>query len=130
MRALVMSPLAHARTLFVYNVRHMATPKQTVFVVVTREWFDHTMNPLITGKDSGSAKNAHMMIGALKDLTDHKGLWLDKIESDNIHKKDGAPVVMDVMIPWQHILGVGVVGDKATMPAGFTGATILKSADD
>jgi hypothetical protein len=104
--------------------------KQTVFVVVTRDWFNHTMRQLITGTDSQSAMNAHMLIGALKDLTDPKGLWLDKIKSDHIHRKDGAPVVMDVMIPWQHVLGVGVVGEGSALPAGFTGATVLKSAED
>ena len=99
------------------------------FVVVTRDWFDATIPRLAGRSDSGSALNAHVIQAPLKDTSDPRGLWLHRIETDKFHKADGGSVVMDLLIPWQYVLAVGVVSGHTSDTLGFTGATVLKSAD-
>src|SRR5262245_50851919 len=105
-------------------------PKQTVFLVVQRAWYDLTMNPLITGTGSKSTGDAHVMYGAVKDLSDHRGLWFEKLTSEAITERDGTKLIMDVMVPWKYILCLGLVDERTPSPVGFTGATVLKSEGD
>jgi hypothetical protein len=53
--------------------------KETAFVVVQRAWFNQAMLSL-TGHESQSEIDAHVMIGMLDDAADQRGLWLRAVE--------------------------------------------------
>jgi hypothetical protein len=97
--------------------------KQTAFVVVTKSWHDLTITPLISGRESSSKEDAHVLIGPVHDLSDARGLWLSDFTS-NVFRKDGTVVHMNVLIPWQHVLFVGVADESIPSPTGFKGGTV------
>jgi hypothetical protein len=98
--------------------------KETVFVVVKKTWFDAAMDPLVTGRPSKSQVDAHVMVATVDDASDHRGLWLRGIKS-RYQRKDGSPVDMRLMIPWQFVLALGLVAESVKMPTGFVNTTVL-----
>ncbi|HEY7450687.1 MAG TPA: hypothetical protein VH702_21195 [Vicinamibacterales bacterium] len=109
----------------------LAKKNGMAFVVVQKTWFDHAMKGL-TGHESGSLINAHVIQAPLDDVTDHRGLWLQDVKSRWVKKTDGSVVIMRLMIPWQFVLAVGLTDEPAKMPTGFTSdnVTDLTASDD
>ena len=95
--------------------------EQTAFVVVTKEWFNfagvrHLLN---AGRLSKSSGEAHLIIAPMGDSSDHKGLWLKGITTHEL-TKDGSPVTMDFMIPWNYVIGFALrTDDKHNGNMGF-----------
>jgi hypothetical protein len=94
--------------------------KKTAFVIVRKDWFDLALHPLITGRDSNSERDAHMLIGPLDDLSDMHGVWLGPIESEALTRADGSSVTMRILIPWHVVIAVGIVDELVKLPAGFS----------
>src|SRR5262245_150283 len=92
---------------------------ERAFVIVTQEWFDLAMRPLVTGTKSRSTMGIHLISAIVEDLADHRGLWLRDIRTSQ-PTEDGATVTMRLMIPWQFVVSVGVVEeDSAKLQPGF-----------
>jgi hypothetical protein len=101
---------------------------RTAFVVVQKEWFNHGMRAL-TGHESQSERDAHVMICTVDDMADHLGLWIRDVTS-HYRKNDAGPFVkMRLMIPWQFVLSVGLVDDKMKIPTGFQNTTVLTQSE-
>jgi len=62
-------------------------------------------------------------LGQFRDLSDPRGIWLSDFTS-NVFRKDGTVVHMNVLIPWQHVLFVGVADESIPSPTGFQAGTI------
>ena len=88
--------------------------KGTAFVVVQRTWFNHAMHGL-TGHESGSEIDSHVIQAALDDVNDQRGLWLRDIKSRWVKATDGSPVIMRLLIPWQFVLAVGLADESGNM---------------
>jgi hypothetical protein len=98
---------------------------QTAFVVVTKEWINTAgINTIVAGgKHSEAAGETHLIIANLKEH-DHHGVWLSGVTTAEL-RRDGTEVVMDFMIPWSVIVGVGVLeGKYEGQTVGFMGATM------
>ncbi len=95
----------------------------TAFVIVDKDWFDVAIDPLVTGEPSKSKSGVHMLIGPA-DVSDHRGVWLKDFKSRNIASKDGAAVTIDILVPWQHVVAVGVTKDGTLAPTGFSGSVL------
>jgi hypothetical protein len=106
--------------------------KKLAFVVVPKSWFDQTLGRIgITGP-SGSTGDMHIVISAIDDVADHRGLWLSDVQTLLEKEKDGSRVTFErFMVPWQFVLAVGVhdIAESVKMPTGFTGATVLGDAN-
>jgi hypothetical protein len=99
----------------------MSAKKKTgmALVVVKKSWFDLAMQG-ITGHESGSQVDAHVIQAPINDVTDPRGLWLQEVKSRYVKPSDGSPVFVRLMIPWEYVLAVGLADEPAKMPAGFT----------
>jgi hypothetical protein len=93
--------------------------KQTAIVVVKKQWVNDLRHLLHDGHESRSTDDVHLLIGALEDASDLRGLWLKDVPS-SILKKDGSAVKMKVLIPWTNVVGCGIVNEDAEkVAAGF-----------
>ena len=106
--------------------------KQTAIVVVRKQWVNDLRYLLNDGRESGSAEGVHLLIGALEDASDLRGLWLKDVTS-TILRKDGSTVKMKVLIPWACVVGCGIVNEDAEkVAAGFkpeARAALLTNSD-
>ena len=103
------------------------TAMTSVMVFVDREWFDDTLRVVVRAPKSNSTTPYHILIGELRDHTvDGAGVWLAGVPNPQVG--DGA--VMDFLVPWSQIRGVGLMPKThpADMPAteNRDGCTILK----
>jgi hypothetical protein len=105
------------------------TKSQTAFVVVQKSWFDHAMHGL-TGRESKSEIDSHVIMAPLDDINDPRGLWLRDIDSPWIKKTDSSTVIMRLMIPWHFVLAVGLADEAGPIPTGFTGNTVTDLTAD
>jgi hypothetical protein len=106
----------------------MAKRRETTAVVfVDQTWYDNSLRFLIGKPKSTSTTGVHLLIGELRDDTNHPiGVWFRDVPSP--HVRDGAVVKMEYLVPWKVVLGVGLVNESKPQPIGFEpGAfTILK----
>lgn len=97
--------------------------KQRAFVVVSRSWVntDGISEIVNNGRKSQADGDAHMVIAPLHDVSDHRGLWLEKITTDKL-RRDGATISLTFMIPWSFVLGLGLLDETdAAASIGFKG---------
>ena len=97
--------------------------KQTAIVVVNKSWIDTAVRHLVNnGQTSRSTGETHLLIGDVEDASDHRGLWLKNILTNQL-TRDGSPITMKLMIPWSFIVGVGLADDdlQGKMKPGFNG---------
>lgn len=101
----------------------MASSKRTAVVVVSWEWAREVGIRRFFGWSEAKEPRANFIFGPLGG-TDERGVWLKDVNSPAVKRKDGQPVVMDLMIPWQAIDTLGVVTEqeattKAKRQIGF-----------
>jgi hypothetical protein len=105
--------------------------KQMAVVVVPKHWFNSGAHLLLNnGEESGSDGETHFVIAPVDDVSDAYGLWLKDITTTGL-TKNGSPVEMRFMIPWQFVLGLGLMDDQTDKAAfGFRhgSATVLDDA--
>lgn len=105
--------------------------KKLAFVVVPKSWFDQTVGRIGTTGPSKSTGEMHIMISAIDDASDHRGLWLSDVQTLLEKEKDGSRVTFErFMVPWQFVLALGIhdTAESVKIPTGFTGATDLGEA--
>ena len=106
--------------------------KTRAFVMVQRSWFDETIGPVTSGRESQSTGNAHTIVGTLDDIADHRGLWLQDVPTLYRKQKDDSPVTFArLLIPWQYVLSLGLedATTSAKIKPGFANTTDLTGSD-
>ncbi len=103
--------------------------KQTAIVVVSKEWIDTAVRHLVNhGRESRSTGQTHVITADIEDTADHRGLWLSNVNTSQL-TKDGSNVTMRFMIPWNFILGLGVVDHSLQVKTGFARSVAFEPAD-
>jgi hypothetical protein len=85
--------------------------KQIAFIVVSKEWFNTggINHILANGRESQGSGEAHLIMADNADLGDHRGIWLTNVITTAVlNRSDGSPVKMKFLIPWHHVLGLGL----------------------
>ncbi len=92
-----------------------------VIAIVTNERFNtQGVRRFLGGVHSQPRDNvSHFITAPLVDDRHPLGLWLGKVTTTAVRRRDGKDFEMKFMIPWQHVLGVGVVDETEKKPIGF-----------
>ena len=95
--------------------------KQAAIVIVTSEWFyTQGVRRFLGGVHSQSRDNvSHFIVAPLVDDRHPLGLWLGEVTTTAVRRRDGKAFDMKFMIPWHHVLGVGVVDESEKKAIGF-----------
>lgn len=84
--------------------------KQTVIVVVSKEWMDTGVRHLVNhGATSRSTSSTHILIGDVEDTSDQRGLWLKNVKTAQL-TADRSTVSM------KFIFGLGLLDDEPVKP--------------
>ena len=79
--------------------------KFSVMAFVDREWYDDTLRIAMREQRSQSTTGFHVLIGEMRDETvSPYGVWFRDVPNPNA----GPTAVMEFLVPWAVIRGVGI----------------------
>jgi hypothetical protein len=100
----------------------MMAKKQTAIVIVTSEWFyTQGVRRFLGGAHTQPRDNSsHFITAPLVDDRHPRGVVLGDVTTTAVRRRDGKDFTVDFLIPWEHVLGLGVVEESGKKPVGFT----------
>ena len=98
----------------------MAKKRQVALVIVSSEWFTSAgVRRFFGGEQTPRADVSQYVIAPLVNDQDPIGLWIGEMTTKAVRRIDGKDFTMKFMIPWSHVLGLGVIDESERRPIGF-----------
>lgn len=99
----------------------MAKRRSVADVLVKRAWWND-MAKLLAPHPTFGTSELHRVRGPLV-AQDHRGIWLGEAPSNLVRLKDKArapaPVLVEIFIPWEHVIALAVLDDPGSVKPGF-----------
>ena len=94
-------------------------PKQrnAAFVLVSQTWWS-AVAPLLAPGPRPPTAPVVRLLGPLVGQ-DAAGIWLGDVPANLTRPRSGSPVMMSLLIPWEHIVALGAIEESSGVKPGF-----------